>query len=99
MTLATTLKTLLATTLAAVAVGAAAEPAASGQLEWDCARRGAPGYAEVEALIGHRGGHRLHAATVELDRVLDRACKGRTGAVLLVRRDAREPAVLRIVQR
>lgn len=82
---------LLATAaLLALSAAAAASPTDTGldapALAWDCARPGAPTYAEVRDTFGVHDFHRAHRASVHLREVIKRACADGADALLLVRR-------------
>lgn len=82
---------LLATAaLLALSTAAAASPTDTGldapTLAWDCARPGAPTYAEVRDTFGVRDFHRAHRASLHLREVIKRACADGADALLLVQR-------------
>lgn len=83
-----TIRLFAAASLFAVAASAAASPADAGlaapALAWDCARPGAPTYAEVRDTFGVHDFHRAHRASLHLREVVKRACADGAGSLLLV---------------
>lgn len=53
-------------------------------LAWDCARPGAPTYAEVRDTFGVSDFHRAHRASLHLREVVKRACADGADRLLLV---------------
>lgn len=62
-------------------------------LAWDCARVGAPTYAEVVAHFEVRDFHRAHRASLHLREVAKRGCKRGADSLLLVGRPGIDGAV------
>jgi hypothetical protein len=85
-----TIRLLAAAALLGLSSVAAASPTDTGltapTLAWDCARPGAPTYAEVRATFGVRDFHRAHRASLHLREVVKRACAGGADSLLLVAR-------------
>lgn len=83
-----TIRLLATTALLAVSTMATASPTDTGlqapTLAWDCARPGAPTYAEVRDTFGVRDFHRAHRASLHLREVVKRACADGADSLLLV---------------
>lgn len=80
----------------ALSLDALASPIDTGSqpapLAWDCARAGAPSYAEVVDHLGVRDFHRAHVASIHLREVVKRGCKGGAHSLLLVARPGADGA-------
>lgn len=74
---------------------AAAADAPRAPLDWDCARIGAPTYAEVRDHFGIRNFDRAHDAALHARQVAQRACAAGVDRVLVAARDdgAARPAL------
>jgi hypothetical protein len=81
----------------ALSLDALASPIDTGSqpapLAWDCARAGAPTYAEVLEHFEVRDFHRAHRASLHLREVAKRGCKGGADSLLLVARPGAEGAL------
>lgn len=82
------IRLLAVAALSALSVVAVARPVDDGlaapALAWDCARPGAPTYAEVRDTFAVRNFHRAHRASLHLREVVKRACADGAGSLLLV---------------
>lgn len=82
------IRPLAAAALFVLSAAALASPADDGlaapALAWDCARPGAPTYAEVRDTFGVRDFHRAHRASLHLREVVKRACADGAALLLLV---------------
>jgi hypothetical protein len=72
--------------LALSAGSALADAPASGTLDWDCTRRGAPTYQEIKASFGIANFHLAQQAAVQVNLIVKRACKREVDRVLVVER-------------